>query len=216
MSYQLVDSQEITKSLAWLNKYWERRPPEYYKARTLDEAISLIDEYQNNSKVISGGVDVIGLMKNKLVSPQALIEIKSIPGLRHITEENHRISIGATTLLSDLERSPLIKIQYPALYDAACSIASPNIRNMATISGNLCQEVRCCILDGRQLQGLLSIAEGKMSTECVMLPREKTSIMESFPKVNVTRCALQIWLQYYWLWMLALKPPVPIVKGCTI
>jgi len=144
MTYRLIDAEEIEKSLLWLSKYWGKPiHPDYHNAKTVDEAVSLLDEYGDEAKLIAGGIDLIGLMKNKVLAPGALINIKNIPHLKYIVENASGIAIGALTLINDIERSALIKSKYPILFEAAHSIASPQIRNMATIGGNLCQDVRC-------------------------------------------------------------------------
>ncbi|GAG86858.1 unnamed protein product, partial [marine sediment metagenome] len=136
--------EEIKKALLWLSKYWGKPAyPEYYHAKTVDEAVSLLNEYGEGAKIIAGGIDLVGLMKNKVLSPRVLINIKAIPHLKHITENADGAAIGALTLINDIERFNLIKEKWPILFEAAHSIASPQVRNMATIGGNLCQEVRC-------------------------------------------------------------------------
>ncbi|MDP2917143.1 MAG: xanthine dehydrogenase family protein subunit M [Dehalococcoidia bacterium] len=144
MMYKLIDAKEIKKALSWLSKYWDRPlHPEYYHARTVDEAISLLDEYGKEAKLMAGGVDLVGLMKNRVIVPRALVNIKPIARLKHITGTDSGLFIGALTLINDLERSPMIKDKYPLLYEAAHSIGSPQVRNMSTVAGNLCQDVRC-------------------------------------------------------------------------
>lgn len=144
MTYRLIDAEEIEKSLVWLSKYWDKPiHPEYYNAKTVDEAVSILDEYRGEAKIIAGGIDLIGLMKNKVLSPRVLINIKTIPNMKYVVENVSGIAIGALTLINDIERSALIKSKYPILLEAAHSVASPQIRNMATIGGNLCQDVRC-------------------------------------------------------------------------
>ncbi len=144
MTYRLIDATEIEKALLWLSKFGDRPiHPEYYHARTVDEAVSLLDEHKEEAKIIAGGIDLLGLMKNRVLSPRVLINIKTIPHMKHIIEEASGIAIGALTLINDIEKSTLIKSKYPILFEAAHSIASPQIRNMATIGGNLCQDVRC-------------------------------------------------------------------------
>lgn len=91
----------------------------------------------------AGGIDLIGLMKDKVISPGMLVNIKSIPHLDYISETLDALGIGTLTSLPNIERSVLIRTQYPLLAEAAQSVGSPQVRNMATIGGNLCQEVRC-------------------------------------------------------------------------
>jgi xanthine dehydrogenase YagS FAD-binding subunit len=109
----------------------------------MEEAISLLDDYKEEAKIIAGGVDLIGLMKNKIISPRMLVNIKNIPRLNYISEASDGLDIGALTRIRDIGRSSLISSRYPLLSEVAQSVGSPQIRNMATMGGNLCQEVRC-------------------------------------------------------------------------
>jgi len=144
VTYRLIDAEEIEKSLLWLSKYWDKPVhPEYYNAKTVNEAVSLLDKYREEAKIIAGGIDLIGLMKNKVLLPGVLVNIKTIPHMKYVVENSSGTAIGALTLINDIERSTLIKEKYPILFEAAHSIASPQVRNMATIGGNLCQDVRC-------------------------------------------------------------------------
>jgi len=144
LTSRLIDAEEIEKALLWLTKYWDRPVhPEYYDVRTIDEAVSLLDEYGEGAKIMAGGIDLVGLMKNKVLMPRALINIKNMPRMKYVAENDDGIAIGALTLINDIERSVLLKSKSPILFEAARSIASPQIRNMATIAGNLCQDVRC-------------------------------------------------------------------------
>ena|ERR1035437_3083420 len=144
MTYRSTDSIEIRKAEEWLNQYWKRPSGvEYYHARSVDEAVGLMREYGKEAVIISGGTDLLGLMKYRIVAPRAIVNLKNIPGLNYIQENENTLSIGALTRINDLQRSALIKSRYPALFEAACAIASPQIRNMATVGGNLCQNVRC-------------------------------------------------------------------------
>jgi xanthine dehydrogenase YagS FAD-binding subunit len=144
LTYRLIDIQEIEKSLSWLNKYWNRPIyPDYYNAESIDEAISILNRSGSEARIIAGGIDVVGLLKNKVIAPRVLVNIKPISNMRNITEHQDVVSIGALTLINDIERSNLVKTKYPVLVEAASSIGSPQIRNMATVGGNLCQDVRC-------------------------------------------------------------------------
>ncbi len=144
MTYRLIDIEEIDKALSWLSKHWDRPiHPEYHNVKTINEAVTLLNKYSGNARIMAGGTDIIGLMKNRLLMPKALINIKTIPHMKGIVQNSKGLALGALTTINDIERSALIRNTYPALFEAAGSIASPQIRNMATVGGNLCQEVRC-------------------------------------------------------------------------
>jgi len=118
---------------------------EHHNAKTLDEAISLLGEYEERAKIIAGGTDLLDRMKQEIdpTYPEVLVNIKSIPGMDYIKEEAGILKIGALALLEDIADDPSVKGKYAALAQAAHSVGTHLIRNMGTIGGNLCQEVRC-------------------------------------------------------------------------
>ena len=144
MPHSLTDRKEIEEALSWLNRYWNRpAEPAFYDAKTVDEAVSLLEGYHGEAKIIAGGIDLLGLMKNEVLSPSVLVNIKNIPFIDGIEENSEGLKIGALARIHDIERSSILKENYPLLHEVAHSIGSPQIRNMATLGGNLCQEVRC-------------------------------------------------------------------------
>ena len=110
---------------------------EYFEPRTLEEALRLLDEWGEDARVLAGGTDLLVQMKLRRVEPRCLINVKRL-GLRYIREEGEEVRIGALTRLRDLERSELIEREFPALHEAVRAMASVQVRNMATIGGNLC------------------------------------------------------------------------------
>jgi xanthine dehydrogenase YagS FAD-binding subunit len=144
LTYSLTDHKEIEEAFSWLNRYWNKpAQPAYYDAKTVEEAVSLLGGYHGEAKIIAGGIDLLGLIKNDVLSPAVLVNVKNIPSLNGIKEDSEGLEIGALTRIHDLERSPILRESYPLLSEIAQSIGSPQIRNMATIGGDLCQEVRC-------------------------------------------------------------------------
>jgi xanthine dehydrogenase YagS FAD-binding subunit len=144
LSYSSIDTKEIEKAFLWLNRYWNKpTQPLYYSPKKLNEVISLLEDYREQAKIIAGGIDVIGLLKNSVLSPRVLVNIKAVSSLSYITENDRGVEIGALTVLNDIKKSVLVRSKYPLLAEAAQSVGSPQIGNMATIGGNLCQEVRC-------------------------------------------------------------------------
>jgi NADPH-dependent glutamate synthase beta subunit-like oxidoreductase len=117
----------------------------HYNARSLKEAVSLVSKHNRRAKVNAGGTDLLGELKDQCGSdyPEAVINIKGIKGLDYIRTGRRGLKIGALTKLSDVVKSPGIKQTYSLLAQAAHSVASPNVRNMATVGGNLAQDVRC-------------------------------------------------------------------------
>lgn len=114
-------------------------------AGSVDEAAQLLAQYEGKARLNAGGTDLLGVLKDRILPayPEAIINIKTIPGLSTIVEDKEGLTIGALTTLAELIHSPLIKDFCPLLKEAAITVASPQIRNMATIGGNLCQDTRC-------------------------------------------------------------------------
>ncbi|MFC1946106.1 FAD binding domain-containing protein [Chloroflexota bacterium] len=115
----------------------------HHNATTVAEATSLLRAAQGEAIVIAGGTDLVHRIKKGVTQPSALVNIKTIPGLDGIGEDTDGLVIGALSVLRDIETSPLIQEKYPILAEAAASVAAPQLRNMATLGGNLCQEVWC-------------------------------------------------------------------------
>jgi xanthine dehydrogenase YagS FAD-binding subunit len=117
----------------------------HFNAYSVDEAVALMGRYGERAAVIAGGTDILGKMKDSILPayPEALINIKTIPGMSYIKEEGGMLKIGPLTLLADIAASHVVKSKYAALAQAAGRTASPHLRNMGTIGGNICQDIRC-------------------------------------------------------------------------
>jgi xanthine dehydrogenase YagS FAD-binding subunit len=119
------------------------RPFEYVSPTTSRQAVSLLGPTWGNTEVLAGGVDLLALMKDDVVAPKRLVNIKEIKELQGVSSSSQGLRIGALTKLGDLADDPLVKKEYPAFAEALLEAASPQIRNMATLGGNLCQRPRC-------------------------------------------------------------------------
>jgi xanthine dehydrogenase YagS FAD-binding subunit len=121
------------------------KPFKHFNATSVDETIGLMREFDGKANLNAGGTDLLGLLKDEILPdyPEALINIKTIPGLDAVEENEKGLKIGALSKLVDVSAHPLITERYPALSKAAAAVATPEIRNMATIGGNLCQDTRC-------------------------------------------------------------------------
>jgi carbon-monoxide dehydrogenase medium subunit len=109
-----------------------------YKApASVAEAISLLQEYGDEAKIISGGMSLIPMMKFRMLNPQILIDIGQIPGLDYLKEENGQLRIGALVRTATMERAPLVAERYPLLAAAAGWIADPLVRNRGTVVGSV-------------------------------------------------------------------------------
>jgi len=112
---------------------------EYFAPRKLDDALVLLDKYQDDCKIIAGGQSMLVLMRQGLVAPRYLIDIKGISDLKYIRfEESDGLKIGALTTHREIERSPLMKNGYSVLSEMEKRLASIQTRNWGTIGGNLC------------------------------------------------------------------------------
>jgi NADPH-dependent glutamate synthase beta subunit-like oxidoreductase len=119
------------------------KPFKHRDAKTVEEAVEQLRG--NRGKLLAGGTDLLGVLKDKVLPtyPEVLVNIKGIPGLDSIEQDKEGVKIGALAKLADVASSALIKKEYPMLAEAAQAVAVPQIRNMGTIGGNLCQDVRC-------------------------------------------------------------------------
>lgn len=113
--------------------------------KTVREACALLGKHKGKARMIAGGTDLLGILKDKILPsyPEVIINIKAIPKLGDMKEDQHGLRIGALTTLSEIAKSPLIKEKYKVIAEAADAVGSPQIRNVATLAGNLCQDVRC-------------------------------------------------------------------------
>jgi len=111
----------------------------YHRPETLAETLKLMDEFESRAKVLAGGTDLIaGVRAEKFSLPENIIDISHLEELNFVKDEKDTISIGATAKLSEILCSPIVKRKAPILCEAISDMASPQIRNMGTIGGNLC------------------------------------------------------------------------------
>jgi xanthine dehydrogenase YagS FAD-binding subunit len=116
---------------------------EYVSPNSTRQAISLLDATWGNTEVLAGGTDLLALMKDEVVTPKRIVNLKGVADLRGVSSNPQGLRIGALTTLGELAHDENVKKIYPALSEALFEAASPQIRNMATIGGNLCQRPRC-------------------------------------------------------------------------
>jgi len=127
----------------------ELPPLAHVDAESVEDAVQWLVEYADRAKILAGGTDLLGLMKDGidgpgLPMPEVLVNVKTIPGFADISEgPEGGLRIGAATTLVDIERHPLVTRRFPALAQAAASVATTQIRAMGTIGGNLCQRPWC-------------------------------------------------------------------------
>ena len=113
------------------------------RPRTLAEAVELLAQYAD-AQIVAGGTDLIPSMKQRLFTPAYMIDIRRIAELRGVRNvPGQGTEIGALTTLTEIEHSGLIRRDYPVLHEAAKTVASPILRNMGTLGGNICLDTRC-------------------------------------------------------------------------
>lgn len=111
--------------------------------RTIEQVTAFLSERGEKSFLLAGGTDLLGEIKDEIIEPEVVVDLKSIPNLSYIRKEKDGVRIGAMTSLAELAENPLVKNDYPGLHKAAKSVATPQLRNMGTVGGNLCQRPRC-------------------------------------------------------------------------
>jgi xanthine dehydrogenase YagS FAD-binding subunit len=118
-------------------------PFEYVEPRSLDQAVALLLAQPDETQIIAGGTDLLSEMKEGVVRPQRLVGLAGIPGLLGIATAAIGVTIGAMTTIAELAAHPVIRSRYTALAEAAAGLATPQIRHVGTLGGNLNQRPRC-------------------------------------------------------------------------
>src|SRR5271170_5558592 len=121
---------------------------EYASPTTKEQAVGLLGTTWGQAEVLAGGTDLLALMKDDVVHPKRLVNIKQIKEMSGVRQTPQGLRIGALTTLSEVADNVNVVKDYPALAEALNDAASPQIRNMATIGGNLCQRPRCWYFRG--------------------------------------------------------------------
>ena len=117
-------------------------------ASSTEHAVSLLAQYGEGARVLAGGQDLLFRIKKYIVKPECVVNIKTIPGLSYVRSkpQENNLRIGALTTLSQIAHSSELQQRYSVLTQAAGVVASPQIRNMGTLAGNICQDVWCWYL----------------------------------------------------------------------
>src|SRR6266508_348727 len=116
---------------------------EYANPASVQEAAGLLGSQWGETDVLAGGTDQISLMKEYIHTPKRVVNIKNIKELGGIKKTGGGLRIGATVTLDELAENAEVRRLYPSLTVAARGVASPQIRNMGTVGGDLCQRPRC-------------------------------------------------------------------------
>lgn len=124
----------------------------YLAPRTVEEACSLLKEYEGNITILAGGTDLLPSMKDRLFTPDYVLDLRKISGLTEIKPgANGEIRIGSLSTLTEIAESPLINEHFHALAQAADLVGGPAIRNMGTLGGNIALDTRCCYFNQSHL-----------------------------------------------------------------
>ena len=116
----------------------------YVQPKSLSDAAGISEKEGDAAVLFAGGTDVLGLIKNDIIFPSEVINLKSIPGLTNIKySDGEGLTIGALTTITEIAENPDIMKKFTVLYEAAKEVASPQLRNVGTIGGNICQRPRC-------------------------------------------------------------------------
>jgi 4-hydroxybenzoyl-CoA reductase subunit beta len=114
------------------------------RPRGIEEAVRHLGEHAGNLRVLAGGTDLIPSMRQKLFEPEYVLDLRGIATMRGVRPQpDGGVEIGALTTLRTIERSDFLRQHYPVLTEAAATVASPVLRNMGTIGGNICLDTRC-------------------------------------------------------------------------
>jgi xanthine dehydrogenase YagS FAD-binding subunit len=109
----------------------------------ISQAVNLLDAAADTTKLMAGGTDLLDEIKNETIRPEIVVDLNRVPGLDRIVKDRDRIRIGALTRVAALGENAQVRDALPGLHQAARSLASPQLRNVGTLGGNLCQRPRC-------------------------------------------------------------------------
>lgn len=146
----------------------------YLQPKTLKEAGKMFGKDRREAAAMAGGTDLLGLMKDDIETPRNVVNLKSLPGLNRISfQPGKGLIIGALTSIAKIAAHPDINKQYPVLAQAAKQVASPQLRNVGTIGGNICQRPRCWYFRGdfhclRKGGDVCYAVDGKNKYHCVI------------------------------------------------
>ncbi|MCL4190295.1 MAG: FAD binding domain-containing protein [Thermoguttaceae bacterium] len=134
-------------------------PFQYASPLKLEDAVGLLGDRWGEAEVLAGGTDLVTSLKQEIVAPKRVISLKGVAGLAGIEVSAEEVKIGAMTTLAEIAEDAEMRKHFPSITHAIEGIGSPQIINMATLGGNLCQRPRCWYF--RQGFGLLGQQDGK-------------------------------------------------------
>jgi carbon-monoxide dehydrogenase medium subunit len=113
----------------------------YHRPKSLEEALGLLKEHGEDAKVMGGGVGLLAFMKERLMSPTHVIDIKDVEELRQVRPTEKGLRVGAAATIAELLESGVLREDFAALHEALSQVADPMIRRRATLVGNLCEAI---------------------------------------------------------------------------
>src|SRR5213596_1962638 len=116
---------------------------ELYQPASVDDAIKLLDRHGTDAWVLAGGLDSMDWLKDRIKRPKVVVDLSQIKELHGIKEADGGLEIGAMTPLTEIVKHPIVREKFSLLMEAAELVASPQIRNVGTIGGNVSQDTRC-------------------------------------------------------------------------
>jgi 4-hydroxybenzoyl-CoA reductase subunit beta len=116
---------------------------QYLRPRSIDEAVEMLGKHAPSVQILAGGTDLLPSLKQQLFAPRHLVDLGGVRELRAILPADGGLQIGAMTTITNLERSREVAQRYPVLHEAVKTVASPVLRNMGTVGGNICLDTRC-------------------------------------------------------------------------
>jgi len=116
---------------------------QYAKPASIEQVTSFLAKGKANVFLMAGGTDLLGEIKEGIIVPDVVVDLRAIPNLSYIKKEKDGVAIGAVTAVAEVAENPIVRQDYPVLHQAAGVVASPQLRNMGTVGGNLCQRPRC-------------------------------------------------------------------------
>jgi 4-hydroxybenzoyl-CoA reductase subunit beta len=144
---------------------------EFRAPRTLEEAARILDGQGPNTMPLAGGTDLLPNMKRRQQVPQTLMSLRQVEGLRHVELSGSGSRLGACLTLTDIADDPRFRNGLTALSQAAALVATPHIRNMATLGGNLCLDTRCNYYDqSYEWRKAINFCLKKDGTTCWVAP----------------------------------------------
>ena len=151
-------------------------PFEYILPKTMKKACQFLKEHKGRALAIAGGTDLVMALKHRLKSPQALIDLRTIPRLDRIDYATKSgLKIGALITLRHLAEHPAVNEKYPMLAQAALSVGTPQLQAMGTVAGNLCQDNLCLYYNRSPLFRQVDVPCHKLGGKvCHAVPRSKT------------------------------------------